>query len=248
MRELAMLKPQMTDEELWALLPTLGMEEVPAFLTHGATKEQHVLKLLTRRDVSEEALGLVAHSRWAGTLRIQFALVNHRNTPLVESMNLVKFLFWRDLNQITQNFQVPSEVRHRAESVLFQRLPAMAIGEKISLARLAGGQVLKTLRLEKDPQIVQALLENPRLVEEDVLYLVCQPRTPAPVLESVARDPKWSARREVRLALLRNAKTPLASAITFISSLTTVELKGLVNDAKVPLAVRRMIEKRLGKG
>ena len=243
-----MLMPQMTDEELWALMPTLGMDDVPAFLTHGATKEQHVLKLLTRRDVSGQALGLIAHSRWAGTLRIQFALVNHPNTPPAEAMNFVKFLFWRDLNQITQNFLLPTEVRHRAENVLFQRLPAMAIGEKISLARLAGGQVLKTLRLEKDPKIIQALLENSRLVEEDVLYLVSQARTPAPVLESVARDPKWSARREVRIALLRNGRTPLSAAVTFISSLTSVELKGLVNDAKVPLAVRRMIEKRLGKG
>ncbi len=242
-----MLQPQMTDEELWTLLPTLGMEDVPSLLEHRAAKEQHVLKLLTRRDVSSEALGLVAHSRWAGTLRIQFALVSHPNTPLAEAMNLVKFLFWRDLNLVAQNFLLPTEVRHRAESVLFQRLPAMAVGEKISLARLAAGQVLKALRLDKDPKIIQALLENPRLVEEDVLYLVSQARTPAPVLESVARDPKWAARREVRIALLRNAKTPLAAAITFISSLTTVELKGLVNDAKVPLAVRRMIEKRLGK-
>jgi hypothetical protein len=123
----------------------------------------------------------------------------------------------------------------------------MAVGEKITLARLAAGQVLKALRHDKDPSVIQALLENSRLVEEDVLYLVCQQRTPAPVLEAVARDPKWSARREVRIALLRNARTPLSSAVAFIRSLTAVEAKSLVNDGKVPLAVRRMLQSRLGK-
>jgi hypothetical protein len=243
-----MLEPQLTDEELWTPLPTLPADDIPALLEHKAAKEQHILKLLTRRELPERALTQIAHSRWAGTLRVQFGLVSHPQTPRGDALNLVKFLFWRDLNMVTQNFVIAPEVRHQAESVLFQRLPAMAIGEKVSLARLAGGQVLKALRTDKEPKIIQALLENPRLVEEDVLYLVSQPRTPAPVLEAVARDPKWSARREVRISLLRNSKTPLANAIGFISSLTTVEIKSLVNDAKVPLAVRRMMEKRLGKG
>jgi hypothetical protein len=43
----------------------------------------------------------------------------------------------------------------------------MAVGEKMSLARLCAGQVLKSLRAEKDPMVVQALLENGRLVEDE---------------------------------------------------------------------------------
>jgi hypothetical protein len=242
-----MLEPDLKDEDLWALMPTLSVEEVPALLVHPATKEQHVLKLLARRDLPEGVLRLITHSRWVGTLRVQCALVNHPNTPLPDALNLVKFLFWRDLNQVAINFQLATEVRHYAEQVLFQRLPAMAVGEKVSLARLAAGQVLKSLRHDKDPKVVQALLENPRCVEEDVLYLVSQQRTPAPVLEAVARDPKWSSRREVRIALLRNARTPLSSAVAFVSSLTLVEAKSLINDGKVPLAIRRMLQSRVGK-
>ena len=243
----AMLEPDLRDEDLWIMMPTLSVEEVPSLLVHPAAKEQHILKLLARRDLPGETLGLIAHSRWVGTLRIQCALVNHPNTPPPDALNFVKFLFWRDLNQVAVNFQLATEVRHFAEQVLFLRLPAMAAGEKISLARLAAGQVLKGLRHDKDPKVVQALLENSRCVEEDVLFLVSQQRTPAPVLEAVAKDPKWSARREVRIALLRNARTPLSSAAAFISSLTSVEAKSLVNDGKVPLAVRRLLQSRLKK-
>ncbi len=241
-----MLEQDLSDEALWAMVPTLSHEDIPALLIHPAAKEQHLLKLLMRQDIPEGYLRAIAHSRWAGNLRIQFALVNHPHTPMGESLNFVKFLFWRDLNHVAQNFRLATEVRHMAESVLFQRLPAMAVGEKVALARLCAGQVLKNIRGDKDPKVVQALLENPRLVEEDVLYLVSQQRTPAPILETVARDPKWSARREVRIALLRNPRTPLSASLTFISSLTSVEAKGLAEDPKVPLAVRRMIKTRLG--
>jgi hypothetical protein len=242
-----MLEPDLTDEGLWAIVPTLGFEEIPYLIAHPAAKEAHILKLLSRRDLPEQYLGQIARSKWAGGLRIQFGLVNHPNTPPGDALNLVKFLFWRDLNQVSQNFLLSSQVRHMAQSILFQRLPAMAVGEKMSLARLCAGQVLKSLRAEKDPMVVQALLENARLVEDDVLYLVSQQRTPAPILETVARDPKWSTRREVRVALLRNPKTPLSAAISFISTLTSVETKSLVGDAKVPFAVRRMLQRKLGK-
>ena len=243
-----MLDANLTDEELWGILPTMAVEDIPSLMAHPMAKEQHILKLLIRRDLPEQALGMIAHSRWVGTLRMQAALVNHPSTPLPTALNFVKFLFWRDLNAVTMNFRLAAEVRHLAESILFQRLPALAIGEKVSLARMAGGQVIKTLRLDKDPKVIEALLENPRLVESDVLYLICQTRTPAPVLEAVARDPKWSARREVRVALLRNAKTPMGLAISFVSRLTATEAQELLNDSKVPLALRRMIKTKLGRG
>jgi hypothetical protein len=242
-----MLDPKLDEDALWARLPTLDSADLASLLDHPAVKDRHFVKLLQRQDLTSEFLTRVAKSRWVGSARVQFCLVNHPRTPLVESMNLVKFLFWRDLNLVIQNFRLASEVRHLAEAALQQRLPAMAVGEKVTLARIAAGQVLKMLRLEKDGRIIQALLENSRLVEEDVLYLVSQARTPAPVLEAVCRDPKWSCRREVRIALLRNPRTPLAAAITFVSSLTATEMRELLNDPKVPIAIRKMLQRKLGK-
>src|SRR5512135_1059411 len=114
-----MLEPDLTDEELWARLPNLNVEEIPALLVHPAAKEQHVLKLLMRQDIPEGYLREISHSRWAGNLRIQFALVNNPQTPTGEALNFVKFLFWRDLNHVAQNFRLSTEVRHMAESILF---------------------------------------------------------------------------------------------------------------------------------
>ncbi len=241
-----MLDTKLTSDQLWTVLETIQGEDLFSLLSHPSASEKHIVKLLERQDLGEAFLRKTAQSQWMKHPRVQFYFVNHPQAPLADSMNFVKFLFWRDLNLVLTNFRIPTEVRHAAESMLIQRLPALATGEKITLARLAAGQVLKMLRLEKDPRVVQGLLENPRITEDDVLFLINQPRTPAPVLEQVARDPKWSSRREVRVALLRNGSTPLALAVSFISSLSLTELRTLLSDPKVPLPVRRMIETRVG--
>lgn len=243
-----MLESGITAEALWAKVPQLSGDDLPELIDHPATGERHLVKVLLRPDLTGAFLSALARSRWSGFARIQFGIINHPRTPLPEALNLVKFLAWRDLNHTLLNFKLASEVRHAAESALIQRLPSLAVGEKITLARLAGGQVLKALRSETEPRVISSLLENQRLVEEDVLYLANRPRTIAPVLEAVARDERWSSRKEVRVALMRNPKAPLSVVAPFISQMTKADLAPLADDLKVPLALRRMIQTRLGKG
>lgn len=243
-----MLDPSLTEDALWAALPTLQDPDLPALLQHPAAHERHILKTLIRTDLPEGFLQLVARGRWIRNPQIQAAFVNHPRAPRGEALNFVKFLFWRDLNRTILNFRAPPEVRHAAESNLMQRLPGLTIGEKMTLARTTGGQILKSLRQESDPRIIRSLLENSRTLEDDVLFLVSRPRCPAPVLEMVAQNVKWHTRKEVRVALLRNPHTPLAVALSFITRLNTADLKALVADAKVPLAVRKAIGRRIGEG
>jgi len=242
-----MLRPDLTANDIWAMLPTMGPEDMARLPDHPAVKEHHLLKLLERPDLSADFLRRLTRDRkWMRSPRIQFRLVNNPSTPVPEAMNLVKFLFWRDLNFTVQNFRIASEVRHGAEGMLIRRLPAMAIGEKVNLARVAGGRVLKLLRTEKDPRVAAALLENPMTMEVDVLFTINHKSTPAPVLEAVARDARWSSRRTVRVALLRNPRTPVSVALTFISSLHAGDAAELLKDAKVPLAVKKMLKTPLG--
>ncbi|MEJ2368828.1 MAG: hypothetical protein P8Z49_10905 [Acidobacteriota bacterium] len=241
-----MLERSLTEEQLWSKLPTLQGEDLVALLAHPSASQRHIIKVLQRRELPEVFLRRVAGSEWIRSTRIKFFFVNHPGAPLAEAMNFVKFLFWRDLNYTTMNFLVATEVRHLAESVLIQRLQSMAVGEKITLARQAGGQILKRLRHEKDPRVVSGLLENPRIVEDDVLFIVNQARTPAPILESIARDAKWATRREVQVSLLRNGNTPLSAVIGFVRRLPAPQARMLADDPKVPVAVRRMLKTRLG--
>ena len=241
-----MIDSSLTEEQLWTLVPALQEHDLPQLLEHPSAHERHILKILLRTDLSGDFLGIVARSRWVRAPQIQAALVNHPHTPRADALNFVKFLGWRDLNRTMLSFRTPTEVRHASESLLLQRLPSLTVGEKITLARAAGGQVLKALRSENDSRVVRSFLDNPRTVEEDVLFLVNRPRAGAPLLEMIAQDVKWNTRKEIRVALLRNPHTPLAVALGFIGKLTAQDLKVLSADPKVPLAVRRTIGRKLG--
>lgn len=240
-----MLDVNLTSDQLWAKIEALRLEELHEVLDHPKATEMHIVKILTRRDLSENFLQLVAKTQWMRYPRVQFYVVNNPKTPPAVAMNYVRLLFWRDLNYVITNFKLASEVRHLAENVIIQRLPMMALGDKIALARMTAGEVLKTLRTEKEPKIIKALLENPRITEEDVLFIVNQPKTPSPVLEVIATNAKWSLRKEVKIGLLRNPKTPLSYAINIVSSLLAPELRMLVDDQKVRLILRKMMETKL---
>jgi hypothetical protein len=241
-----MLEDIITSEELWSALDRIRGEDLFTVINHPKATEMHIVKILSRRDLSENFLQEVARSSWMKYQRVQFYVVNNPKTPPSEAMNFVRLLFWKDLNFVVTNFKLSSEIRHLAESVIIQRLPTMATGDKITLARITAGEVLKTLRLEKDPKVVSALLTNPRMTEEDILFIVNLSKTPSTILETICKSSKWSVRKEVKLALLRNSSTPTPYAISLLSGMTIQDLRLLQMDLKVPLLLRKMMETKLG--
>ena len=74
-------------------------------------------------------------------------------------------------------------LRRAAETHLAARLPGMAVGEKISLARRASPGVIAQLRHDPSPRVIAALLDNPRLTEGALGPVVH-------AVEDAARDPR----------------------------------------------------------
>ncbi|MCX7829553.1 MAG: hypothetical protein N2445_00630, partial [Acidobacteria bacterium] len=131
-----MLDFSLTPEQLWAEIDKMRLEDLSSILTHPQATEMHIVKILGRKDISENFLQLVGRSSWMKYPRVQFYFVNNPKTPPAEAMNYIRLLFWRDLNFVLTNIKLASEVRHLAESIVIQRLPTMATGDKITLARI----------------------------------------------------------------------------------------------------------------
>ncbi|HKC72491.1 MAG TPA: hypothetical protein VKB60_12745 [Terriglobales bacterium] len=65
------------------------------------------------------------------------------------------------------------------------------------------------------------------------------------LVELVCRDSRWSLRREVRIALLRNPSTPANEAALFAGSLPSGVLHELLGDARLPEAARSLLQQEL---
>ena len=174
-------------------------------------------------------------------------LARHPATPEVLALRFVSSLFWRDLLELVSDHRVRPRIRRAAERTLLDRMAGLGTGEKVSIARRAGPLLVSQLRHDPDPRVIGALMENPRLTEGGLVPMVSSDTTAPDVLELVARNPKWGVRYPIRVSLARNRRTPPQIAIGILPYLRKHDLKGIEQDRRLNMAVRRRAAVLLGR-
>ena len=210
-----------------------------------ALSEDLALVLLKRNDLAAEVLEpLSKNATVAKSRKVKIAIVGHPKTPRYVSMALVRQLFTFDLMWVALTPIVPGDVKHAAEEVLINRMEAISSGERLSLARQASGRVAGALLLDLEPRVIRAALENPRLTDTLVIRALMRADPPAELVHAVCHHPKWSLRREVRIALLRNEHTPLARALEFSRSLPPALLREILQNSRLPANIKTCLLKK----
>jgi hypothetical protein len=213
--------------------------------------EDSALALLKRPDLLPEIFDQFAKNGCLLKYRkVKLALVEHPRTPRHMSLPIVRSLFTFDLMQIALTPTTPADVKIAAEEALCNRLESISSGERLSLARRASAKVAGALLHDQEPRIIHAALENPRLTEAAVVRAVLRLDAPIALIEAVSHHAQWSCRREVRVALLRNQKTPMARAIEFARSVPLRELREILQNSRLPTNIKAYLlndlERRAG--
>jgi hypothetical protein len=213
---------------------------------NSALTEDLALALLRRADLHGEAIEQL--SKNGGLMRsrkVRLALVQHPHAPRHVTMPMVGHLFTFDLMQVALAPVVPADVKIAADQALINRLEKISAGEKLSLARRASGRVAGALLLDPEPRVMRAALENSRLTEAGVIRAIMRHGATAAFVETVCRHPKWSVRREVRIALLRNEKTPLARALEFARTLPRALTHEVLKGSRMPGNIKSCVLREL---
>lgn len=235
---LRQLLRQATEDELLSLIGRHAHEievgDVRAILRNPFASRKVIETLL-------EIPGLLTSNE------VRRELAAHPRTPQVRALSLASGLFWRDLAALTKDLRVSPRVRRAAENQLAARLSGMGVGEKIEIARTVAGRVLKMLTSDASPRVVAALLENPRLTQGDLLPMVSNEASVPRVLELVARDRRWGARYDIRLALCRNPRTPVAVTLELLASIRKPDLRAVAADHRISRSVRQRADLYLGQ-
>jgi hypothetical protein len=191
------------------------------------------------RSMIERVLSVPEH---LAAYEVRLEAARHPRTPQLAALRFIPGLFWPDLVRIGLDTHLHPVVRRAADLRLAERLPGLAIGEKIAIARTASHGLIGALRADPTPRVIEALLENPRLTEGLLMPLVSSEVASPRVLAVVAASSKWSARYAVRLALCRNPKTPVDRVLQQLPMLKRPDLEGVSRDARLTLPVRRRAE------
>lgn len=233
-----------------------GAPSPPSDLAHrlrhaGASELRRLtaehLRALTMREVHQilmsphvtaeviEELLLARHLLSGYALRR--AIARHPRTPETAALRFLPGLFWQDLVEIGLDVRLRPAVRRSAEKYLVQRLPGLAVGEKISLARRASAAVIPELRKDPSLRVIAALLENPRLTEQLLVPLAARAKSPR-VLELVAQSPRWGRRYEIRAALAKNAAAPFRAVLAILPTLHRDDVAAVAADERQSTVVR----------
>lgn len=101
----------------------------------------------------------------------------------------------------------------------------LPLGVRRAAARATDRDRLDRLLHDRDWRVIQVLLDNPRIIERDVVRVAAMRPTTAEVLQVVARHPRWSSRPAVRKALCCNPHTPLVIARRLLPTLLVQDLR-----------------------
>lgn len=235
-------------EELFSLLNDPLPEVVAAALRNRSLDENHLLALLSRTDLTEELLTAVYRLPVAETShRVKVHLARNPRTPGAITLALLPHLYLFELVHLASHPGASPDQRVAAERTIVRRLPAVPLGNKMTLARRATPAVLEALLMEGDARIVDICLDNPRLPEGAVFRFLAGPRSTAETISAVARHPRWKNRPPLRSLMLKNPKTPPIWFTLYLPSLPPGELKDLAVSRKLSPLQKRAVEEELNR-
>jgi hypothetical protein len=105
--------------------------------------------------------------------------------------------------------------------------------------------VAAALLLDKEKRVWEPALENPRMTEAAIVKALQRTTATLSFVQAVCRHPKWSVRPEIRVALLRNAHTPLARAIDFARGIPSRQLRDILHTSRLPEKTKEYLRKSL---
>lgn len=213
-------------------------------LSDSTLNEDGVLALLKRNDLSPEMIE--QFSKNSGVMKsrkMKRAVVAHPRTPRYVAVGIIRQLFTFDLMQVALLPTLAGDLKVGAEEALIKKLETISPGQKLSLARRASGRVAGVLLLDPDARIIRAALENPSMTEALIVRALTKLGASSALVLAVCNHSKWSLRREIRVALLRNEKTPMGYALEFAHTLPVGVVKEVLKSSRLPSSVKSSLLK-----
>jgi len=234
-------------DELFQIMGESGGEVLLTALRNRSLDENHLLALLKRRDLPEELFTLLyGGRRFSENKRLTFALAGHPETPSHIAGSLLPQLYIFDLIKLCSLPGTTPDLRLCAERIIIQRLPAQPLGNKLTLARRGTAAITEALLREGLPPVVDACLDNPHLREGTVHQFIASAVSTAETISMIARNGRWKGKPNIRLAILKNPRTPAIWFTLFLPGLPAGTLRELLSAPRLTNAQKELVRQALG--
>jgi len=235
-----------SEEDLRVLAHHPSDDVLSTLITNKNLTEDIALIIANRKNISPEILeSLFNDIRWKSSYRITLALCKNPRTPQKISLTLIKSLKIFDIADLTRNKFVPISVKMKADAAIFEKIPSLPLGIKITLAKRAGSGVLMKLIEDGKKEVVTACLDCPNMTESEIYKIISKKTVSPRAIRQIADHPKWSCRYQIQQALILNIHTPLSRVVNFLKNIKTNDLKELYEAPELPSSTKPFIHSEL---
>lgn len=212
------------------LLPRLNLEilqsETLLFLVEDSSTDGFTLDLITKYFLTTESLirNIFQHpNTWEATLNYVRMFGDYAQEPWFAS----------------KRKELDTEAVQESEFVnLFQQVQQMKVSEKIQLALKGNKEARALLLKDSNKQVILAVLNSPRLTEQEVESIAQSKNVSEDILRVVANNRNWMKNYGIIVGLVNNPKTPVGLSLGFIKNLKPKELNNLAKNKGVPEVIR----------
>jgi hypothetical protein len=215
----------------------VGASIVLRLLAPGADGMQRFEVAAVVAERSADSLCLEIEEREADSLRAQGYIANAE--PKAVAVPVVRFIV-DDADTKTREVAKADRIEP-----IERRLAGMSVGEKVKMA-LHGTREWRTFLARDRAGVIQAaLVRNPRVTLDEMTALARAPALAPDAAEALAQHAGFGSSPMIALALVRNPRTPLPTAITMVARLTPTDLRTVAKGVGVRAQVASAARKKL---
>ena len=122
---------------------------------------------------------------------------------------------------------------------ILNRIMKMGMKDRVKLAMKGDREARNILIRDPNRIVAQAVVQNPRITEQEIEKIAAMRSVPEDILRKVANDRQWARSYAVVHNLARNPRTPVANTMNILSRLQLKDLSALSKNKNISDAVRR---------
>ncbi len=120
-----------------------------------------------------------------------------------------------------------------------KKVLTMNMKDRVKYAMKGDREVRNILIRDSNRVVCQAVVQNPRITEQEIEKISSMRSVPEEVLRQIAINRNWARSYSIIHNLARNARTPISNVMSILTRLQTRDLVGLSKSRNVSDAVRR---------
>lgn len=124
-----------------------------------------------------------------------------------------------------------------------KKISSLSIPAKIRLATLGNAFARAVLIRDSNKQVALAAIRSPAITDNEVVKYSANRALSDDVIRVIANTKEWTKLYAVKLNLVKNPKTPLASALRFLPYLNDKDIRDLAKSKGIPSALATQARK-----